>query len=183
MIKRLLKKIKDYFVLKKIDNEIDKAFKDEMTQNLRTKDIFDLELSDKSTSVNIRQQDNEYKYVQGLLNLKKEINSLVGSEKTTENYEKILSKYKQDLLVFAKNKSQLSKAKQILKKALFKEKTKDVSNRKEKKEMISTRINHMYELQDYKLKRQLLRDIKQAEKKGNLELTNKLKKEFSKKYM
>lgn len=129
--------------------------------------------------------ETDYKYRQGMLQLKKAINERLDI-KDGKSYEKLLSNFKGnkefylygDLLELAKEQTENEKKLQEGRLAIISGKGADIKTEKDKEEMIAFRIREMYKVQDSKTKRKLLADIRKAHKQGETELAKKLEKEF-----
>jgi len=123
----------------------------------------------------------QFAYKEGLRNMKKHVNSLVKAE-TKEEYQKVLSQI-DNLIKHAKSDS---KEKEKLTEALYKAWVftggRDIKSSKERAKMIEKRIDDYKELQEHKLKRKLMKEIRVAEREGNEELVNQLQKEWKEKY-
>jgi hypothetical protein len=124
----------------------------------------------------------EYSLIgEGVKEIKDKINSLVES-KTPQEYNQVLQEI-EDLAVLATRDIKDPKAQfaNLLRSKM------DLSNVQIKNDtdfakMIDSRIKDMYNLQEYRAKRQLLRDYKKAKLEGNLELAAKLKSELEEKH-
>lgn len=157
----ILKKIKHWWKLRKLEKELDK----ELT--------FDVN----RTSTRIMMQQNQLKYQEGLSALKQQINAEV-EDKTSEGFDRVL-KSKDDLVSLSED-TEDSKDRLVneVRKKMFVEFDKDIKTRKDKKDMLTKRIQHYDQLQKHKINRILRRNIRAAYSEGNSELAKRLEKEL-----
>lgn len=123
------------------------------------------------------------KMAEGTLAIKKKVNALVNST-TKEEYDRVLSEI-EDLVSLSEyddKDSSRHKYVQFLKNVGDTKKVVDVENALDRAKMIDKKIDAIYELQEYNLKRQMAKDIKRLVSEGKTEEANKLKEEFKKKY-
>lgn len=114
---------------------------------------------------------------EGVTAIKKVIN---GRARNAVEYDTELRKV-DDLTVFAEKPNigpQATYAK-VFKESEQTKKTKDIETALDHAKMIDKRINHYTDLQAYNKKRQLIKDMKQAKKAGDITLFNKLEKEWN----
>jgi ribosomal protein L17 len=118
---------------------------------------------------------------EGVKEVKHKVHALVQS-RTKEEYEKTLSEI-QDMVTLAERDANApqSQVTSFLKSNMDFSNS-DIKSTTDRAKMVEKRINDMYELQEDKLKRTALRQIRQANKEGNTELANKLQEEWMKKY-
>ena len=114
---------------------------------------------------------------EGVTAIKKIVNSRASNAVA---YHEELSKI-EDLTVFADRPDTGPQAQysRMFKESEQTKKTKDIETALDHAKMIDQRINDYTELQAYNKKRQLLKDMKQAKKEGNIVLFNKLEKEWN----
>lgn len=118
---------------------------------------------------------------EGVKEMKIKVNSLICS-KNKEEYDKVLKQI-EDMVTLAERDNNDPKAQF----ANFLRSKMDLSNSDiktttDRAKMVNKRINDMYELQDDKLKRKLLRDIRKAEQSNDEKLVEELKTKFKEKY-
>lgn len=134
------------------------------------------------TPKEIQQILKEYSLIdEGVKEIKSKVNALVKS-KNSQEYNKVLQEI-EDLTLLASRTANDPKTQfaNLLKSKI------DLSNVQIKNttdfaKMIDTRIKDMYALQEDKLKRQLMRQLRQAQKVGDLGQVSKLKLELKEKY-
>lgn len=122
----------------------------------------------------IYQNETERKYLEGIYNLKRSINSKVKS-KSKDEYHKVLSNAKELIsLGTVETKNQ----------KLIRETLTSICALPEisKKEIINKRIEHYKEFHKYKEQRDLIKRIKQAKKQGDEKLALELEKEWRDNY-
>lgn len=118
---------------------------------------------------------------EGVKEVKHKVNSLIAS-RTKEEYDTVLKEI-EDMVTLAERKSDDPKAQfSNFLKSKMDFSNSDIKTVTDRAKMVDKRINDMYELQKDKLKRQKLRDIRQAQKEGNVELAKQLKQEFEEDY-
>ena len=122
----------------------------------------------------IHQDDNERKYAEGMAIVKNKINAMASS-RSKEEYDSVLKEVK-DLVSIAREETpgQLAIRKILTNLSRLPEKS--------RKKMIQERIGHYEELKKYNEERALIKQIKQARKKEDNELADKLQEEWSNTY-
>lgn len=153
-------------------------------------DIFNPNFYTNVDSHHIEQQDVERKYQEGLMAIKKQVKAQAEKlgEINKENLEKVLKNYSSntdnwredldipDLIDLSVEKDN------IVKKILYEQKVykeKDIKNEKDKVTMIKTRINHYKELQNKRLIRRFNRELRLAEKTGDQEKIERLRRKIN----
>jgi hypothetical protein len=118
---------------------------------------------------------------EGVKEMKSKVNTLIQS-KNKDEYDRVLKEI-EDMVTLAEREANDPKSQFVhfLKSGMDLSNS-DIKSVTDRAKMVDKRINHMYELQSDKVKRQLLRDIRKAEQDGNEELVVKLKTEFKDKY-
>lgn len=118
----------------------------------------------------------------GIKEVKTKVNIIVNSH-TAEEYDKVLKEI-EDLFQFSKydDTSSEHKIAQLMRAIKVKKGNKDIITHTEKAKMIQDRIGDYKQLQDHKLKRETLRDIRKAKKSGDAVLAEKLEQEWKVKY-
>lgn len=117
---------------------------------------------------------------EGVTVLKSKVNDLVKT-KNKEEYDKILDGI-QDLIPLSVREQNPDMEKFICTLKKNYAKNKDITTPLEKENMINQRIKDMYELHEHIEKRNKLREIRKAKSAGQLDLVDKLEKEFYEKY-
>jgi uncharacterized membrane protein len=118
------------------------------------------------------------KYDKSITNLKTKIKD----EATDGDYDKVL-KSKENLISLTENEEEhLKKRAELLKSVMVKRGDKDINNNTEMARMVDSRINDYRTLHRDINMRQLLREIRKAEKEGNSQLAESLKVELKEKY-
>lgn len=119
---------------------------------------------------------------EGVNQVKRKVNTLINS-KSKEEYEKVLSEL-ENMVEFAERDSNTPQAQfsNMLRQMAVKKGNQDIVTMTDKAKMVEKRIDDMYELQEYTLKRRLIQQIRAAKTEGNTELANKLQEEFNTKY-
>lgn len=119
---------------------------------------------------------------EGMKQIKSKVNSLIVT-KSADEYNKLLLEI-EDMVTLAERdtnhpKSQLA---DLLRDMYTKKGNQDIVTLTDRAKMVDKRINDMKELQQDKLKRQLLRKIRKFRIEGNTEEVEKLEQEFKEKY-
>lgn len=118
---------------------------------------------------------------EGVKEVKHKVNTLISS-RTKEEYDKVLKEI-DDMVTLAERQANDPKAQfATFLKSNMDFSNSDIKNTTDRAKMVDKRIKDMYELQADKVKRQKLRDIRQAQKEGNIELVKILKQEFEENY-
>lgn len=122
------------------------------------------------------------KLYEGVQVVKKKVNELVSS-RTKEEYHKILCEI-EDLTKLAHNDSDLERQKfsRMLRDVYVKKNDRDIVSHTDMAKMIDQRIQDHSEMWYANQKRHLLREIRQANKCGDMELAEKLVSEYKSKY-
>ena len=126
------------------------------------------------------QNENDRLYAEGLASLKRKVNSMVKTG-SKEEYHEVLSEIN-NLVALAREETPHQKAMRNILKNMYIRRGADIKSKKDKKDMIEERIGHYEELQDYKVERELRKNIRRAHKDGDLELAKQLEEEWKTKY-
>lgn len=116
---------------------------------------------------------------EGVKELKFKINSLTKSKDSVE-YNNVLSEI-EDLISLTKapEDSPKSAMAKVLRDIAVKKGDRDINSVTDHAKMIEKRIQDMYELQEHKVQRNLLRQIRKAKQEGNTKLVEELEKEWN----
>lgn len=118
---------------------------------------------------------------EGVKEVKGKVNKLVES-RTKEEYDKVLREI-EDMVSLAERDTEDPKAQFVtFLKSRMDLTPSDIKSVTDRAKMVERRINDMKELQDHKVKRDLIKSIRKAKKDNNLELADKLEQEFKEKY-
>lgn len=119
---------------------------------------------------------------EGVNQVKGKVNKLINS-RSKEEYHLTLSEI-EDMINLAERDTDSIEAKfsKALREVYIKKSSQDVVTHTDMAKMIDQRIEDHREMWDHQQKRQLMRDIRKAEKQGDQELIKKLKTEFEIKY-
>ena len=118
---------------------------------------------------------------EGVKEVKQKVNTLISS-KTKDEYDKILKEI-DDMVTLAEREANDPKAQfATFLKSNMDFSNSDIKTTTDRAKMVDKRIKDMYELQDDKLKRQLLRDIRKANEAGDQNKVVQLQTEFNTKY-
>lgn len=180
MFKRLKNWFKDKYLEWKTDQLIDSGTG---VGNIESLNPFNTGKTDIYSDAGYHQDENQKKYQEAVLKLKRKINEKVG-QKNAENYEKVLGAYKSDTddwkkdlnnvdLLDLTNEDEMSVAKEFMKQAVV-YKDADIKNEKQKLEMIDKRIKHYEILRVKKQIRKLNRELRKAERSGDEERSKEL---------
>ena len=123
------------------------------------------------------------KIADGMKLVKRKVNDLVES-KSKEEYDKKLKEI-QDLAVLAVDEKDTTSDRAIFINILKQSQVrhgKDIVTIKDRAKMIEGRIGDMYSLQEHKVKRNMLREIRKLENERNFAKANQLRDEFEAKY-
>lgn len=134
---------------------LQKLLEEELTPSFSSSDVY-----------GVHQNDTQRKYLEGLANLKRSINSKVKSRNKDE-YHRVLSDVK-ELVALGRVET---KTQRMIRETLTSICKLPEVNRKE---MINQRIEHYEELHKYKEQRELIKKAKQARKEGDIELAEQL---------
>lgn len=117
----------------------------------------------------------------GVKEIKDKVNSLIAT-KTKEEYNKILKEI-DNIISLAERQANDPKSQFVnFLKSNVDFSNKDIKNTTDRAKMVNKRINDMYELQEDKLKRQLIREIRKANQEGDKIKLSQLQMEFKEKY-
>lgn len=118
----------------------------------------------------------------GVEEVKKKVNLLVNSQ-TAEEYDKVLNEL-EDLFKLSdyEDNSSEFRMSQLMRSIQVKKGNKDIVTHTDRARMIQDRIGDYKELQDHKLKRDMMREIRKARKEGNAEKVERLENEWKVKY-
>lgn len=118
---------------------------------------------------------------EGVKEVKHKVNTLISS-RTKDEYDKVLKEI-DDMVTLAERDANHPTAQfnEFLKSKMDFSNS-DIKNTTDRAKMVSKRINDMYELQDDKVKRQLLREIRKATQSGDQDKVAQLQMEFNNKY-
>ena len=131
----------------------------------------------------IAQITRQYSLVhKGVEEVKKKVNLLVTS-KSAEEYDKILGEM-DDLFALSDYDTNSSEFKmsQLMKSIQVKKGNKDIITHTDKARMIQDRIHDYKQLQDHKLKRDMMRNIRKAKTNGDVKLVEELETKWREKY-
>ena len=118
---------------------------------------------------------------EGVKEVKHKVNTLISS-KTKDEYDKVLKEI-DDMVTLAERAANDPKAQfASFLKSNMDFSNSDIKNTTDRAKMVDKRIKDMYELQDDKLKRQLLREIRKATQAGDQDKVVQLQTEFNNKY-
>lgn len=130
------------------------------------------------SSTNLTQiiiSSQQLKYTRGMELVKNKINSLV-SFKNKKEYERVL-KGVEDLVVLAEDNAERGKMLESLKLTMDLS-SKDIKTDLDKAKMIEKRIEDYRKLQNFKVKKELLKRIRKAKQENDLELVQQLELEW-----
>ncbi len=130
-------------------------------------------------NVSLYFDSTQHKYQEGISNVKRKINDEV-KIKNFENYN--LSLKNKELIELAKDETVEQANFRRMMEKIFVHKDVDVKDQVEKFEMIEKRIDDFYELQRYNEERQLLKNIRSAKRKGDLQLAERLTNDWKQKF-
>lgn len=187
-VKSLYRKFNLWLINRRLAREIENSLNSTGTSNTLGRGSLGLDSGvDTLDPYNVVQDEKQHKYAQGLSTIRE---ALLEQTKDGSSLHQVLSKYQgkqefytnPDLLTLAQNSSEAEKSLMNTRRSIIAGNGADIKSEKDKEKMIDKRIQSMYNVQKDKLKRELLKEIRQAKLNNNFRLTCKLEKEFYEKY-
>ena len=146
-------------------------WKDEQNETARVIDL---------TEARIVVQAQKLLYREAIGKVKRHVNEVVNAKNKEEYHSKL--KQIEDLIPLAEREQDSYREFQAAIASAYVRKGSDRNNATDHAKMIDQRINDFKELREHKAKRQLLRDIRAAERIKDNATAKRLKEEFTKKY-
>lgn len=188
VLNRFVTWIKLWFLTRAINKEIEDSFSSTGANNVVGGGVLGLdgfEVSDEQ--LQIVQDQKQYKYVQGMTYLKEAINKQIRGN----DPEKVLSGYKgeknfylgNDLLALATRENDSERKLRKVRTSIVAGNVADVKSAKDKDRMIESRIRDMYGVQESKIQKKLMKEIRQAKNNNDFVRAKVLEEEFNDKYV